>query len=488
MPELIDFGPVPVGSTARQMTTLENPAGSALEIRDISFTPASDAFAARLMIGDPLRGAVLPQNGAVPVVIEFLPSVLGDASATLMASTLVHSSQLSIKGAGSVPAPPSIIAAPPSLAFGSVELHRDAVSELRVRNQGKRPATLQAVQLGASASPFRLTLPSGADPTGAVLAAGGGELGLEAHFAPSTTGDAADVFQLAFDSDDTGSADDPPQLVTLQAHGTAVQDAALVCQTSSVAFGPVVRGSAASATVHCTVLGPGQFTLARVSVVGPGAGLFAVPDPPAGLDGSGALDVRVVFVSAGVAQTAKGTLEVAGADGSVVGIPLTGQVTAAPPGQTDLTLTLDWDTAGTDFDLHLVRSGAAPFSPIDDCFYAHKAPDWGVIGESDDNPYLDADNTTGYGPEVINLLKARESVYDAYVQFYGFSLPPQRPTTVFVTFALRGGTPRTYQASMDTCGSTWHFGRFRMDRSPPDFEPDGAISGTWRASASTTCQ
>ena len=58
----------------------------------------------------------------------------------------------------------------------------------------------------------------------------------------------------------------------------------------------------------------------------------------------------------------------------------------------------------TDIDLHLVRPGGTPFDVSgDDCYYANKNPDWNILNDNTDDPFLDVDDIDGNGPEEINL-------------------------------------------------------------------------------------
>ena len=84
----------------------------------------------------------------------------------------------------------------------------------------------------------------------------------------------------------------------------------------------------------------------------------------------------------------------------------------AVPGE-DIHLQLTWNTpgdadqadgTGADVDLHFMHpQGAEWFDRLQDCFFGNPSPDWGNIGQLDDNPSLDIDDTDGAGPENINL-------------------------------------------------------------------------------------
>ncbi|MDQ3033400.1 MAG: hypothetical protein M3Y87_13360 [Myxococcota bacterium] len=88
-----------------------------------------------------------------------------------------------------------------------------------------------------------------------------------------------------------------------------------------------------------------------------------------------------------------------------------------------------WDTDGTDMDTHLLRPGArAWFDGSDDCYYANcvsfgggSGLAWGGPGENDD-PRLDLDDTNGFGPENINIMRPGAGTYRVGVHaFRGFA-------------------------------------------------------------------
>lgn len=87
-----------------------------------------------------------------------------------------------------------------------------------------------------------------------------------------------------------------------------------------------------------------------------------------------------------------------------------------------------WNTGGsTDMDLHLAREEATHWfdegGSDDDCYYANCNADDGDVLEwyapgPDDNPRLDLDDTTGFGPENINIDEPRSGTYTIGVHAY----------------------------------------------------------------------
>jgi len=83
-----------------------------------------------------------------------------------------------------------------------------------------------------------------------------------------------------------------------------------------------------------------------------------------------------------------------------------------------LELTLSWDVPDVDLDLHLVRPGGHYYSDVDDCFFGNPLPDWGVQGESRDDPHLAADSEGAPSPEIIQLEAPEEGIYEVYVHHF----------------------------------------------------------------------
>ena len=97
----------------------------------------------------------------------------------------------------------------------------------------------------------------------------------------------------------------------------------------------------------------------------------------------------------------------------------------------DLHVELVWDTpadpdqtdtgfgAGSDADLHVLRSPGRWFCEPEDCYYAVPRPDWGVAGDQSDNPSMVIDDTDGAGPEVILLDRPEDgATYRVAVHYF----------------------------------------------------------------------
>ena len=79
-----------------------------------------------------------------------------------------------------------------------------------------------------------------------------------------------------------------------------------------------------------------------------------------------------------------------------------------------------------DVDLHLLnptgnqspRGATGYFNSPNDCFFANLAPDWGVLGQTVDNPRLSLDDTTGFGPEDISLPRPQAGHFRLGAHYY----------------------------------------------------------------------
>ena len=102
----------------------------------------------------------------------------------------------------------------------------------------------------------------------------------------------------------------------------------------------------------------------------------------------------------------------------VVRVDLTGQSAPPPMEEQDVHIQMEWDSDNCDVDLHFLAEGDDIFSCRDDCFYANPTPDWGTIGDWEDDPFLDYDNIQGFGPENINVQLLQPGRYLITVHYY----------------------------------------------------------------------
>ncbi len=84
----------------------------------------------------------------------------------------------------------------------------------------------------------------------------------------------------------------------------------------------------------------------------------------------------------------------------------------------DIQLTLTWDAAGLDWELHLIKEGGQINDNATDCTWTSMNPDWGVVGDATDNPRKDVDDTGAYGPENIYYSNPENGTYTVMVEHW----------------------------------------------------------------------
>ena len=79
----------------------------------------------------------------------------------------------------------------------------------------------------------------------------------------------------------------------------------------------------------------------------------------------------------------------------------------------ELTWSLDIDgpTQGDDLDLHLLFGDAPLGHALLDCYWNNAQPNWGAYPDGSDDPDLTTDDTSGTGPERIEMAVAQDQSY-----------------------------------------------------------------------------
>lgn len=90
--------------------------------------------------------------------------------------------------------------------------------------------------------------------------------------------------------------------------------------------------------------------------------------------------------------------------------------------ESDIRATLSWGDDGDDFELHLIKPGGRINDDATDCTWTScvgTGPDWGVVGDSSDDPRKDVDDTGTFGPENIFLAKPESGTWNVMVEHWG---------------------------------------------------------------------
>lgn len=139
----------------------------------------------------------------------------------------------------------------------------------------------------------------------------------------------------------------------------------------------------------------------------------------------------------------------------------------------DLRVVLRWDTTGwSDVDLHMFKRNPGEGNPAGDkenffdssewwgddrhVYWDNPVPD--DFGETTaQNPFLDIDDTDGYGPETIVLQEATNGQYHIWVHFYNKPSDPETEATIDVTLRKPGTNEPVTRRFTKTLTEDWEF-------------------------------
>jgi hypothetical protein len=136
----------------------------------------------------------------------------------------------------------------------------------------------------------------------------------------------------------------------------------------------------------------------------------------------------------------------------------------------NLIIEVDWDVAGVDVDLHLISPSGSYYGE-GDCFFGNPSPDWGVLGDPNDDPQLLLDDEGQEKREMIQLISPEEGMYTVYVTYYN-----QRESEypyVTPSISVIGAGQVLYEAEgprLTSEGKVWRAGFLYWDAL--HFEPD----------------
>lgn len=122
-----------------------------------------------------------------------------------------------------------------------------------------------------------------------------------------------------------------------------------------------------------------------------------------------------------------------------------------------LIVQLIWDHPIADLDLHFLRPGDA-LDTVNDCSWEHPHPDWGVVGDPNDDPAHLGDKLSGFGPETVVYEQPPDGRYRIVVKYASAqgSATPQLRATVRVY--LYGAVQRELDHVMNGAGEVWEAG------------------------------
>lgn len=460
-PPRVDFGEVPIGLSRRETVTLVNTSNAPFTIETID---RSSAFSIRAEDGL-LEDRIIPAGARVELELSFISIAETEWTQPLVVKAGDLEVPLEVHAIGVHRMVPEFTVEPPTLDFGVVEIGSTTQLPFAVKNVGNAPGDLMSNALESGATDFTMDVPWPITVTEDIIGV------FRVSFTPSRAGSFSERMMIETNGDE-------PITVNLvgEARGGEGQ---FFCTPASVTFGTVERGLTASRDIACTASGGAvQISGAELGLDAQYYALLAGPQNAAVADGD-SVTYTVEFRPNGLPMPheANLVLSYSGAAGpSTLTIPISGDVGIPPPEANAITASLRWDTDFTDVDLHLVRPGGVPFSLDADCFWASKSPDWGEPNDQSDNPFLDADDIDGLGPETINLRTTAPGQYQVYVHYYADrGLGPTSPT---VEIYAAGQALRVATLPSMACNDLWFVGTINWDGNAGTFVQDNGVSPT----------
>ncbi len=387
-PDVLSFGDTPVDySTGLDLTVIN----SGQVDGNLSNFAIEAPFS---IVGDP--ETVVPKNGQINIPLQFLPTTYQEYAGAISIDTddPDHGTvTATLTGTGVYAPTPSICVDPLALDFGAVVPGSVPEGFFVISNCGDGALDITSMTQAGSGA-FVVT----GDPTGFSLASGQ-DSNIIVQYAPTTS--QGDSGSLTITSNDPVT---PTTTVTFIGNGGGTDFnypiADIVCPTDVAPRDTVTLDGRGSSDPAGNVPLTYSWTLIQVPDGSQAPLTFPTSD--------------VAYLATDIAGDYAVQLQVTNSIG-VSSAPTTCAFTAVP--KENLHVELTWSTPAADVDLHLLTSAGQFFVMPYDCNYCNQAPDWGVIGATDD-PSLDIDDRGGYGPENINIDDPADDTYSIMVHYY----------------------------------------------------------------------
>ena len=436
-PLQLTFSQVVVGGRQTQTFVIRNIGEDAHEITEVLFGSNRDVQAGEFEL-DPVSTPAQPfslspgQEQSIEVVYQ--PTDAGaDADTVRVASPgLSVPASVELNATAESAPTPRLQVMPAALAFGPLEVSQSRALDVTISNVGTAVLTLtQDLAIDPASAPFSL---QNAPANGTTYQPTDNST-FQVVFTPTAVG--IESAELVITSDDPTATE---VRVPIGGEGSNTQAPAIFVSPNPVDFGQVPRGTLASRSVLVRNDGSAPLDLNMVRLSNDAGSRFLLPAPPTPgttLTPGQQLNFNVDYSDNGVVQTYNGTLEIQSNDpSSPTTVPLSAATAPPPAAMTDISITLTWSSTAADIDVHLVRPGGTFFDSPTDCCYCNTNPDWGVMGQTNDNPFLDRDDLTGPGPENINLGAAEDGEYEVVLHY--FSTSGAGDVTATVEVRVRG--------------------------------------------------
>jgi hypothetical protein len=397
-PEALDFGELVANEETAELEVFVSNGGEANLDADLALT-GSPAFS---IVAGKDHLEVKP-DGSATIMIAYAPTDLALHEATLVVSTNdpdLPEIDIPITGTGRVPYAPDIDIQPPgALVFSNVSQGVEFTQVVTLLNVGDADLLIEGIaQTGAGTFTIE-------DPTGLTIAPGQNRP-MFVKYKPVLP-DQGDSGSVTIFSNDP---DEPEVTVNFEGNGGGdfqYPVAVIDCPGVVDLAGPKVvdlDGSGSYDPFGGTLTYKWSTTLRPV-----GADPDRAPEPVDQPQTSVLIDAAGDWIVELVVSTV--------VDGvTIPSVPARCEIEAIPTDQ--IHVELAWGGPTSDLDLHVALDDAPLYSTPGDVSWCNTNPDWGVLGDPDDDGRLDQDDDDGLGPENVNVFEPVEGTYNVRVHMF----------------------------------------------------------------------
>jgi len=445
----VDFGGVVVLYDGEATATVGNVSRAPLTITSIDF--GDDADGVYTLAYDGTLPLELAEEETLDVDLRFVPATYIDYNRNLIIGSDDPDTQqlfIPISGSGVDGPIPDIALSPGSVDFGLITAGTSSQKFFTMTNEGEGPLTITGMSIEGASSfsfPSASAVPFDIGP--------GATTTVVVQYAPAgVSGDNARVVIESNDPDEERA-----EVVLLGNGGGDFQY-------------PIAQIECPSGTVAPPITVPLDGRRSSDPLGGELTYAWQVVERPDGSRGD-VLSPTDPYteVFADIAGEWTVALQVTNEIG-LASEPATCTFIAVP--EDNVHVEMSWDSGSTDLDLHLIQAGFDPFDIRGDCHYCNPNPEWGESGGFDD-PVLALDDTTGFGPENIQLDSPYPGDYEVFVHFWSDSRADRTIPVIATVKVWINGLLEHEESKAIARGEMWEVGFVRYTEAEQGFGPYG---------------